>query len=244
MATKSGKDVKANLKIAPPLPSKVPLKTNIYEHAQAATGSLTPLFPYRDAGSMVPCTTLFWGRKREGDYGFFMHDNSVDEISILFGGDGTTGRGNTGLVRCAENRHGVGKLLRDCEDPENFSLVAITQRQAENRTQNEAVWFICENCKGELARVDFNPVIPEQGKQDDLGKFLPLETLIFGAEVSERLNESEESRTCKKCGHVNAPFPLERWGWDKYTGQTRAAQNARKALEQAAKVSGHAEAAE
>ena len=48
------------------------------------------------------------------------------------------------------------------------------------------------------------------------------------------LRNSDEGRTCAKCGHVNDPFPAERWGWARQAYQTRAASAAYRTLVEAA----------
>ena len=224
MTKANGKGKAEKLAIAPRLKDKAPLKVSVYEHAQSATGSLTPMFPFRDEGSMVPCATLLWGKKN-GEYGFLMHDNCVDEVVVMFGGQNTTGRADTGVVRVAPNRHGVGHHLKDCEEPEAFSLICLTVRQRQNEEQKESVWFVCEECKAEMTRIDYDATPPKHSRQREHGICIPLDALIGCAEMAEIFNDSEASRTCPECGHVNPPFPEERWGWEKYAGQTLAVQS-------------------
>lgn len=224
----------AELTIPPPDPGIAPLKVNIYEHSRGLTCTLAPLFPYLHAGAIVPTTALFWGRPN-GDYGYFEHYNTVDEVVIIFGADGAAGRARTGLVRVNANTHGVGKFLPDPDDPETFSLISITQRQTEIEPQEEAVWFKCEGCQTDFKRHDFSWQPVAAGNQlAELGESAPLETIVKSAEASERFNASEGDRTCPSCGHVNPPFPLERWGWDRYAAQTIAVRRAAQALADAA----------
>jgi hypothetical protein len=223
-----------DLTIAPPDPNRPPLRANIYEAARGLTCTLAPLFPYIHAGAIVPTVALFWGRS-QGDYGYFEHYNTVDEVVIIFGADGAVGRARTGLVRLNANTHGVGKFLPEPDNPENFALISITQRQAETERQEEAVWFKCESCQEDLKRLDFiwDPV--PAGKQiETLGEAAALETVVKSAEAAQRFNASDADRTCPKCGHVNPPFPLERWGWDRYAAQTVAVQKAQASLTEAA----------
>lgn len=221
---------KGELTIPAPASGKQPVKASAYGFAQTVNGTLIPMFPYTEQGSIVPAVTLNWGRP-DGDYGFFMHDNTVEEVAIVFGGSGATGRGNTGIVRLLDHVHGVGRILKDPDDPEAFTLVTITQRQSEDGPQHESVWFICENCKDEIGRNDFDSNVPKKGRQTERGKYPAFETVMRSAEVAEDFNQSEETRTCPKCGHLNAPFPVERWGWSRYVSQTLAVQRAREALD-------------
>lgn len=222
------------LSIASPDPNRPPLRTNIYEQARGLTSTLAPLFPYLHAGAIVPTVALFWGRD-EGDYGYFEHYNTVDEVVIIFGADGAVGRARTGLVRLNANTHGVGKFLPEPDNPENFALISITQRQTETDRQEEAVWFKCESCQADLKRLDFawDPV-PAGEVTRRLGETPALETVVKSAEAAERYNASDEDRTCPNCGHVNPPFPLERWGWDRYAAQTEAVRKALASLAGAA----------
>ena len=121
-----------------PTDDKQPLKCNVYDFARNLTSTLTPLFPYVDEGAIVPTIALFYGGQK-GDYGYFLHDNTVDEVAIIFGAGGTTGRGVTGLVRTSARSHGVGNLLSDPTSPDSFSLVTITQRQATGEVQRESI---------------------------------------------------------------------------------------------------------
>ena len=224
----------ADLIIPPPAPDAEPLKTNIYEFARTLNCTLGPMFPHIHAGAIVPTVALFWGRK-DGDYGYFEHFNTVDEVVIIFGADGATGRARTGLVRVNAHTHGVGNYLPDPEDPDVFSLICITQRQSEEAKQEEAVWFKCTKCQHDFGRLDFawdpvdaSDVVPKHGNH------APLETVVMSGRAATAFNADEASRTCPECGHLNAPFPLDRWGWDRYAAQTAAVQNAEAALTAAA----------
>lgn len=231
-------NVSEALDIPPPREDRPPLKANIYEAARSMTSTLAPLFPYLHAGAIVPTVALFWGR-RNGDYGVFHHFNTVDEVVIIFGADGAAGRARTGLVRVNAKTHGVGNFLPDPDDPDVFAVISITQRQSEAETQSEAVWFQCEKCQTELLRHEFewHPVVTRE-QEEALGPLAPIETLVHSAVAATGFNETEDARTCPSCGHVNPPFPLERWGWDRYSVQTEAVRRGRAALEEAATVAG------
>ena len=214
---------------APP-GDKQPLKANVYEFSRNLVSTLTPLFPYVDAGSMVPTCAFFCGGP-EGDYGYFEHVNTVDEVAIIFGAGGTTGRGAGGLVRASARSHGVGNLLTEPDSPESYSLVTVTQRQSTTGAQSESVAFTCSECSNELFRFDYDATPPERGRQSEtMGAVGELGTIMGSAEGAGAFNADAAKRTCAKCGHVNAPFPLRRWGWDRYAAQTRIAREAHRNL--------------
>ena len=224
----------------PPAPDKQPLRTNIYEFGRNLVSTLTPMFPYVDEGSIVPTCAFFYGGP-EGDYGYFEHDNTVDEVAIIFGAGGTTGRGVGGLVRVSARSHGVGNLLTDPTSPESYSLVTVTQRQSTSGAQQESVAFTCAKCSNELFRLHYDATPPRRGRQREaMGAIGELGTIIGSAEAAERFNAEAANRSCAKCGHVNPPFPLHRWGWDRYAAQTRIAREASRNLESLAAVSGGA----
>jgi hypothetical protein len=218
------------LTIPPPAEDAEPLKANIYEFSRSLTCTLAPMFPHLHAGAIVPTVALFWGRK-DGDYGYFEHFNTVDEVVIIFGADGAAGRARTGLVRVNAHTHGVGNFLPDPDDPEVFSLICITQRQSEEAQQEEAVWFKCEKCQHDYGRLEFtwDPVGPDEVAPTH-GNHAALETVVRSAQAASDFNADDASHTCPECGHVNTPFPLDRWGWDRYAAQTLAVQRAEAAL--------------
>lgn len=221
-----GRSASQSLTIGPPDSNKRPLKENIYDFARTQNAALIPMFPYLEEGAIVPAATLMWGRAN-GDYGFFMHDNTVDEVVIIFGGDVTNGRGNTGLVRVSTGAHGVGRVLKNPDDPDAYVLISITQRQADDgREQKEGFWFLCEECKAELCRIDFGAYDQEPVESP---RDAPFVTMYYGGKAYEEFN-TENGGKCPECGHVNAHFPGDRWGWDAYLGQTRVVQKAREAL--------------
>jgi len=46
----------------------------------------------------------------------------------------------------------------------------------------------------------------------------------------QELFDSETARTCKHCGHVNPPFPLENWAWGVHVGQSEHAQRSQASM--------------
>jgi hypothetical protein len=217
--------------IPPPREDRPPLKANVFAAARGINCTLAPLFPYIHAGAVVPTIALFWGRPN-GDYGHFEHFNTVDEVVIIFGANGAVGRARTGLVRVNAKTHMVGKYLPDPDDPENFSLITVTQRQSEKETQREGVWFKCHKCQHDFARLDFDwQPVATRAEEDALGPTPPLETVVRSAEAAQAYNAN---RVCPRCGHDNPAFPLDRWGWDRYAAQTAAVRTANEMLAAAA----------
>jgi len=192
------------------------------------------MFPYVDEGAMVPTVALFYGEP-DGDYGYFEHVNTVDEIAIIFGAGETTGRGRAGLVRASTRSHGVGNLLKEPNNTDSFSVVTVTQRQSTGVGQKEAVAFTCEKCSEEVFRQEFDATPPPRGSQRQaLGPVGHLHTIVGSANAVDAFNGEEKNRTCPKCDHVNKLFPLHRWGWHRYRDQTAVVREAYKSLSESA----------
>lgn len=218
------------LEMPAPAADKQPLKCNVYEFGRNLVSTLTPMFPYVDEGAMVPTCALFYGEP-DGDYGYFSHENTVDEVAVVFGSGDTTGRGKAGLVRVSARSHGVGNLLNDPDNPDSFAFVTVTQRQSVGIAQHEAVAFSCEECSVEVFRMEYDATPPKRGRQrDELGPVGHLHTLIGSAKAAQTYNDDEKNRTCPECGHVNKPFPLRRWGWHRYVDQTLVMREAYESL--------------
>jgi len=219
---------KSELTIAPP-GDKSPLKNNVFDLARVSNGTLQLLFPYIDEGSIVPTVNLMWGRPG-GRYGTFVHSNTEDEVYIAFGAHGPSARSGTGLVRVGNKTHPVGGTMEDENDPESVVLSTVTVRQPEGRGQNESVFFLCEKCKKEVSRHDFEAVPPKPGQ--DIGRYPVIGSIAESEVAAAKFNASEENRTCPECGHVNERFPVERWGWSTFVGQSDAVRRARTAMDE------------
>ena len=221
------------LSIPPPAADKQPLKCNVYEYARTLVSTLTPMFPYVDEGAMVPTIALFYGQPG-GDYGYFEHENTVDEVAIVFGSGATTGRGKAGLVRASARSHGVGNLLSEPDSPESFSLVSVTQRQSTGVPQNEAVAFTCADCSTEVYR---RSSIHTAGRGNrrrsrSVGHLHRSMAGSGGAQLTPtRRIGLPEMR------NVNPPFPLER-GADRYRDMTDIIREAHQSLSETAGAAG------
>ena len=218
--------------IPPPPEDKPPLKVNVYLHMQLANTQLAPLFPYHGEGDIVPLGTIHQGGSGL-DHGFFQHTNSVDEVSLCWGSDGS--RARPGLVRVGARTHGVGAPGQD--DPEFFALMTNSQRQAEGEVQWEVMRFLCGNCQHELFRLDFPAnmrAVAESGAGPgfaDFHHFPPLSTIEGAERAAVNYNADEAIRRCPECGYENNPFPRDVWGWWHYMKHTQIIEKARDTLD-------------
>jgi hypothetical protein len=63
----------------------------------------------------------------------------------------------------------------------------------------------------------------------------PFVSVAVLPELFADYNEDAGLRSCPKCAHVNAPFPVAAWGWDKYADQSAVAIAGRQALDEVAR---------
>lgn len=225
-------------RIPPPSPDREPLKVNIFDFLTGASCSLQPMFPYHEAGAIVPCGAIFSGDPEDSDFGHFFHANTVEEVAVTFGSNNAMMQ--SGQIFVTQPLHGVNSFLRDPADPEAFILITITQHQSEEGDQTEAILFRCQKCHEELLRHDFDATPkglegydPSQwgGSIDD--EHPPFVT-IWGSDKAARDYEDESVRTCPKCGHVNSPHPHHKTGWYRYLRQTHSVESAKRELRSAA----------
>lgn len=218
---------KAPLAIPPPSPTRVPLKTNVFRHMRMSNTALCPMFPYLDEGCFAPAVAVYSGAPGRA-VGMFKHFNTVDEILLVFGANGSRLKAGNAIADVRE--HFVNITLNDFNDPGNYFLAAVIQRQSENREdQREVVTFVCEQCKKPLKEFPFQsqPAAgTSTGLRDNPEYARGFESPIGGWRAAELFNSDEEGRRCTQCGHVNAPFPFQEWGWGKYAEQCRAVDNA------------------
>jgi hypothetical protein len=219
-------------RIPPPDPSREPLKINIYERMSGAANQLIPLFPYDDAGSIVPCGAVLWGGP-DMEYGHFFHGNSVAEVVVVYGSHQSLL--SSGQIFATQPLHGVNSFLRDEKDPEAFAVMTITQHQSESGDQRETLLARCQQCKAELARIDYDATPPGVDGHDP-NRFGAADDRVrqfattAGSQEFVQLRNSEEGRTCQGCGHVNPIFPTAPWGWQRQVAQTRVVNDAYRAL--------------
>jgi hypothetical protein len=209
------------LTIAPPA-GRQPLKQNVFFAARAAASQLNPLFPYDDAGSIIPCTASFRTGPGSPSAGYFHHSNHVDEVALVYG---SVGERRTGDVNVGAKTHGVGGWGERGE--EFFAVMTITQRQVEDGPQPETVSFMCEKCNAQVVSLQYDGRVIEDGTALP---YPPLPTIRGSFLAASQFNRSEESRTCKSCGHINSPLPLLIWGWGRYMFSTGVVNDAHRAL--------------
>lgn len=222
-------------RIPPPSGAPEPLKVNVFDLMTGAACQLLPLFPYHGAGAMVPCGAVFTGDPDDGEFGHFFHYNTVEEVAVTFGANDAMLQ--TGQIFVTQQLHGVNSFLRTPGNPEAYILMTITQHQNEDGDQGEAILFRCQKCHGQLLRFDYNATPkgveghdPTQwgGSPDDE---VPMFVTIWGTnKAAEDYSNDESLRTCPKCGHLNAPHPMPKWGWQRYVEQVRTAELAKRSL--------------
>ena len=207
---------KNELTIPPPAPDRAPLKANVFEFAQNSVTTLAALFPYTDAGSIVPCVSVFRGGPGRR-YGRFQHFNTVDEVIMLFGG-------LPGLVRVGPKLHPVSAPFPDAEDPNAGAVALITQRQLIGKPHREEYRFLCDQCDRRLSMHRFDTTPAERSGTNDQAPFV---TILEGYEAAVQHNAKQENLVCPHCGHENELFPVEEWGWEGFAHQSEVAANAR-----------------
>jgi hypothetical protein len=219
-----------------PDPARPPMIANIFHAVRHANTKLMPMFPYCQDGCIVPGASVFSGGRGRG-IGAFHHENSVDEVSIVFASVG--GGIRTGDVFVGAREHLVGAFFHEEEGENNLMVIAVVQRQAEaGIPQSESLSFLCEKCQSTLLRHGYSGKSEQSHNEPAGDRAPPLETLTEGALWAREFNDSQDLRTCKQCGHVNPPFPLHIWGWDEYRTNYVAAEKARQLYLQQARSRG------
>jgi mannose-6-phosphate isomerase-like protein (cupin superfamily) len=223
----------------PPAKDREPLRTNVFELMRGTSTQLLPLFPYLGPGAMLPAGALFRGRP-DANFGRFFHRNSEEEVNVCFGAQQALGA--AGVMFIGGKMHEVQAPLLDTNDPNAFMVAVITQRQQdEGRAQKESVIFRCSECNKKLHQVDYSAELPDPdrpdvvtgGRVDDEYAMFP--TMWGSILATDSFNSDEKARTCTECGHVNAPFPEEAWGWQNYVDRHEVVNSARHLLDESAR---------
>jgi hypothetical protein len=218
---------RAPLTIPPPTATRMPLKVNVFRHMRMSNTALCPMFPYLEEGCFAPAVAVYSGAPGRA-VGMFKHFNTVDEILVVFGANGS--RLKPGNTVADVREHFVNIALSDFNDPANYFLAVVIQRQSEHREdQREAVTFVCEQCRKPLREFPFPsqpPATEARGLRDHPEYARGFESPIGAWRAAEQFNNDEQGRRCEDCGHVSAPFPFREWGWAKYAEQCRAVDNA------------------
>lgn len=202
----------------PPHKNVVPMKVNAFEQMRLANSQLAPLFPYMHAGAIIPCSASF-ENEPDSRMGYFIHQNSVDEVALVLGSDSQS---RTGDVWRGPFKHGVGF---DAPVP-FFMAMVITQRQREDGEQPETWVLPCEQCNEPLAVHEFSGAATDD-------PFPPLPTTKGSLEAAQITENDEDKLKCASCGHQNPRFPTEVWGWDRYMMNTRVVQKGYAAMKEA-----------
>jgi hypothetical protein len=208
------------------------MKVNVFRHMRISNTALCPLFPYLDEGCFAPAVAVYSGAPGRA-VGMFKHLNTVDEVMVVFGAHGS--RLKPGNTVADVREHLVNITLSDFNDPENYFLAVVIQRQAERREdQHEVVTFICEQCRKPLSEYAFSSQPPAT---DGVNRLIDeaeysrgFESPLAAARAAEQFNSDEQRRRCEHCGHVSAPFPYREWGWGKYAEQCRTVDSALRAF--------------
>jgi hypothetical protein len=212
--------------IPPPRRDRPPLKVNVFEAMQHSNTQLMPLFPYLHPGAMVPAGAMIIGGPN-ADYGHFFHHNTQDEVVLALAANGAVL--GTGQVFVGARIHGVNSFLKKEKDPKSFAIMVITQRQAESGPQTEACSLRCEKCHEEIYLKEFDATPPPDALEGEH----PFVSVAVLPELFADFNNDEARRVCTKCGHLNRPFPVASWGWDRYATQSVTTIAGRQALTQA-----------
>ncbi|MGE3936280.1 MAG: Rieske 2Fe-2S domain-containing protein [Rhodospirillaceae bacterium] len=219
-------------RIAAAAEDKAPLKNNVYDYARTAHAALSPLFPYFDEGCIVPCVAL-QDLKGRGSRGYFVHVNTVQEVNVCFGVRGMSYL-QPGTAVVGPLTHPVGDKPGQLPDPNVIVLPVITQRQAVGIPQTESVIYPCDRCGEEVFRRDYRAHdFPDPLAGDVDPQIVGLPTIAQSAATAQAFNDVVENRTCRKCGHVSAPFPVGYWGWEEYRRRTQVSVEARGIMQSA-----------
>jgi hypothetical protein len=194
-----------------------PMKANAFECMRTANSKLTPMFgKYLHKGAMVPAVSCITGASGRS-FQMFKHENCVDEIATVFGAQGVPM--GPGAVKIGAKDHFVNIPLKDNQDPSNYVLIVVTQRQWDApEPQWEKVSLLCEQCQEPLIEHKYtcDPAEEQLRSIHSRNDFVPFATLVEGVRAAKMLNDDPERLVCKECGFSNKPFPLDDWGWNNY----------------------------
>jgi 3-hydroxyanthranilate 3,4-dioxygenase len=213
---------------------KQPRRENVYWTARETYAQLIPLFPYLDAGSIVPCVSVFYGGPGT-NVGSFVHVNTLDEVLVNFGS--VQSYAKPGFARIGTKTHGVGSF-DPADPPDDMSTInVITQRHPIGAHQEESIFFVCQSCKQEILRRDYDGNPPARPDAEyytpDMTTFA---TIIESSRTAEAYNAlGDKEIACPKCGAANRPFPLRNWGWDEYRRRTLSTLRAMRSMAEATK---------
>ncbi|MEJ7635522.1 hypothetical protein [Aeromicrobium sp.] len=229
-------EIAATRHVEPPSGEREPLKVSIYERMSKSNAQLMPIFPYDEAGAMVPCGAVLYGGA-DRTHPHFFHWNTVSELLVAWGSNEAMIA--SGSLMATQPFHGVNSFLRDEKKEGTFALVTITQRQSSEAGQREALTAKCESCKKDILRFEYESAphgAPDfeaaaYTEADDV--FRQFSTQWGGVEFVRQRN-SDAVRICEHCGHENSVFEMSAWGWDRMVSQTSVANAAYQSLKASA----------
>ena len=230
-------DIVETRHIKPPTGEREPLKVSVFERMSKANAQLLPIFPYDEAGTMVPCGAVLYGGQ-DRSHPHFFHWNTVSELLVAWGSNEAMIA--TGSLMATQPFHGVNSFLRDEKKEGTFVLVTITQRQSSEAGQREALTAKCESCKKDILKFEYDsaphgaPDFDAAIYTDATDVFRQFSTQWGGVEFARQRN-SDEVRTCQHCGHENPVFDMSAWGWDRLVNQTTVTNAAFQSLQASAK---------
>ena len=212
------------LEIPPPRADRPPLRVNVFEAMQHGNTQLMPLFPYLHPGAMVPAGAMIIGGP-DAAYGHFFHHNTQDEVVLAMAANGAVLQTGPGLRRRAHPRRQLVPQEREGRRARSPSWSSPSARPIA-APQSEACSLRCEKCHEEIYLKEFDATPPEDAREGEH----PFVSVAVLPELFAEFNNDAARRTCGKCGHVNAPFPVAAWGWDKYAAQSSTAIAGRQLL--------------
>lgn len=210
-------------RLGPPDADRPVLRSNVYEVLRGANTTLIPLFPYLGPGAIVPAGAMMLGHEA-GGYGRFFHRNSQEEIVVSWGSNDHMLQ--AGILVVGGKMHEVKAQISDPTDPSAFAVAVITQRQAADGQQTEAVIFRCAGCNERLFSHQYDA---STGGHDE--PYLPWASMEGGVEAADGFNEKWQGQPCPKCGAVQERFPVERWGWRDWAQRHPMVNAARRQLD-------------
>jgi hypothetical protein len=229
MSTSTTPQSAAPLTIPAPSEWREPLKVNVFRHMRNANTALCPMFPYLDEGCFAPAVAVYSGAPGR-KVGLFKHFNTVDEILLVFGTNGSRLKPGNAIADVRE--HFVNITLNDFNDTAQIFLCVVIQRQSEHRDdQREVVTFVCDECKKPLREfpcLSQTPATEPAGLSDHPEYARGFEAPLNASRAAREFNRDESRRRCSHCGHLSAPFPHHEWGWEKYEEHCRAVESALK----------------
>jgi len=209
-------------------PAKAPCKANVFETMMTHQGmqQQKELFPYFDAGDLVPALAFSYSLPNMPRFHFF-HYNDQQELVLTLAAEG--GSLTTGQLYVQSSTHGVTMFLKKAAAPEmeNYQVSIITIRMKDSGPQNEAMMFRCSSCNEIVFRFDRDVY---RGPEHKYYRELP--NIRLYADAVDAFNSAD--RVCPACGEQQDKFPQDIAGWRRYAQHVTLANRAREQIAHAA----------